>query len=260
MGYDLRDRVLSGFDAQPGGGAGFEIATAALDASYRLPLGVALRLRLPAAWKRFREPGSPEVAVAGPGDPELAVTWIPHDGESWSVVVGAGLALPLGATSAQPLAGAALPTPLQLGTGTFDPIFLAGLSARAGEPLRFALHAEARPVIYANRFGYQAANFAGAALGADYRVPGDFLVLGLDAEAAFTGRARVAGAEIANTERVAVYLVPRIGLRLPAGLRAELTLHWPLFQYAGAAQLGETLQGELRIGWTSPPLLTPGEP
>lgn len=251
FGYDARRTLLDGRTEIATAGR-FDIATATLDAAYRLPGDWTARLRAPFHRKVFGE-GGQAVALSGPGDVELTATRDLAMGPSWVGLLGAGVALPTGGIRAQPLVGASAPTPLQLGGGTVDPILVAAVRTRLRPWLHAHAGAEARPVLYDNRYGYRSASVVGGAVGADLW-PGRLVSPGLDFEYAHTSRARVAGALLPNSGRDVVYAAPRFRLRPGRRWAVDVAVRVPVFQRVNLVQFGETIQGDVRVSWVSPPL------
>jgi hypothetical protein len=252
--YDHRAELLNGTTELPARGQ-FDITTLALDVDYRLPAHFALRLGVPVYWKTFTETDIPERTVNGLGDVEIGGTYDLIRSLRWIGVIGLGAALPTGDTTAQPIAGSVVPTPLQLGTGTFDPMFLALAAYRPTRELDIHMSANGRAVLYANGFRYQAASVFSATTGTQYRIFGGRLAPALDLELAHTTRTSVQSVEIPNTGRDVFYVAPRVRVQLFAGLYAEASLRLPVFQSVNETQFGETVEASFRLAYVSPPLI-----
>jgi hypothetical protein len=253
--YDHRSRLLNGTEEQPDQGY-LDITSLTVDLAYRLPAGFSARVRVPVDWKLFHENiVGQDVTISGLGDIELVGGYDFLRRTRWVGTAGLGVALPTGETTKQPIVGAAIPTPLQLGTGTVDPIFVASIAYRPTPPLDVHLAGDGRPVLYANGFNYQAASVFGAAWGADYRLLTARFVPGLDLEWAHTTHAKVDGAEFPNTGRDVIYVAPHVRLRIAGGFSAEAVFRVPVFQDVNATQFGETFQMAFRLSYVSPPLI-----
>jgi hypothetical protein len=253
--YDHRSRLLNGTEPLPDQGY-FDITSLTLDLAYRLPAGFSARVRVPVDWKLFHENVvGQDLTLSGLGDVELLGGYDYLRSARWVGTVGLGVALPTGETTKQPIVGAAVPTPLQLGTGTVDPILVASIAFRPTQPLDLHLAGDGRPVLYTNGFNYQAASVFGAALGADYRLLAARLVPGLDLEWAHTTHAKLDGTEFPNTGRDVIYVAPHARVRIAGGLFAEAVFRVPAFQDVNATQFGETFQMAFRLSYVSPPLV-----
>ena len=263
LSYDHRGRLLSGSTDVPGGDGRFFIGTLAVEAGLRLPRRFGLDVRLPFYWKSFQESGKPANELLGPGDLELSGSYELLARPKWSATIAVGLAFPTGATSQQPIAGAAVPTPLQLGTGTFDPLFDAAASFRPVPAVLVRAGFDARPVLYANGYSYQAASVYAASLGGEYRFLDGRLQPGVDLEYAHTTHAAVGGAEVPNTGRDVLYVLVRLRARLVQRFEAELGLRVPVYQRVELTQFGETVMVDLRLSYAArrekPPLAHPHE-
>ena len=260
--YDQRSRLLEGSLSLPNNtGRRFDISAWTLDVGYRLPARFGVRVRAPVLWKRFHENGASDRIIFGLGDVEFGATYDVLASPRWAFTTGLGLALPTGETNEQPDAGAEVRTLLQLGTGTVDPLIWAAL---AFLPIRnFDIHLAlgARPVLYSNRFEYQAASVYTGALGVSHRCCfGERVGLGVEFEASHTTRARVRGSDLQDTGRDIVSAVPRIRVNIMKSLYAELAGSLPLYQNVNEHQLGSTFQVDLRVGYTSPPLVGAATP
>jgi hypothetical protein len=168
----------------------------------------------------------------------------------WAAMMGVGLAFPTGATSPQPIAGSLVPTPLQLGTGTFDPLFVAVGTFRPIPTVGVQAGFNARPVVYANSFGYQSASVYGASVGGEYRFLAGRLVPSLDLEYAHTTHTSVGGSEVPNTGRDVLYLTPRFRARIVQRFVMEVVLRIPVYQQVNLTQFGETIMAQLRFLYT----------
>jgi hypothetical protein len=253
--YDHRSRLLSGTDELPSGSGGFDISALTLEAEYRLPAGLAARLRLPFYWKTFSDTGQADLSLDGVGDLELSGGWDYLRSAQWTVSVGAGVALPTGSTSAQPIAGSAVPTPLQLGTGTVDPI-VSGLGVyRPIRPVSLHLAMNGRIVRYANRYGYEAASVYTGALGGAFRAREGLLTAALDGALAHTTHTSVAHMDVPNTGRDVLYLSPSVRIRVTTGILIEAAVRLPVFQDVNGTQFGETIETSVGLSYTSPPLV-----
>jgi hypothetical protein len=254
--YDHRADLIRESTALPSIG-GLDIQSLTVDAAYRFPLGLAARLRIPILWKSFVEQDAPERDLFGLGDLEISATRDLIRTPAFVGTVGVGLALPTGATTRQPIVGAAVPTPLQLGSGTFDPILL-GFAAYAPLPeLDGHILVDARPVLYANGFSYRASSVYVTAVGAEYHAWSHRLAISADLEWAHSGHAEVNGAEFPNTGRDVLYVSPRIRVLTFAGVALETGVRVPIVQVVNQTQFGETLAINVRLSYASPPL---GEP
>jgi hypothetical protein len=248
--YDHRATLLNGTTELAQGGE-FNITTLTVDLEYRLSTGFAARARLPVYWKTFSEPGTPDLSLDGIGDTELSGTLDVARTPRWVATLGVGMALPTGSTTAQPIVGSAVPTPLQLGTGTVDPLILGIVAYRPIRPLEVHLSADARPVLYANGHEYQAASVYSGGIGAEYRALEGRLAPALDVVAAHTTHTAVGGTDVPNTGRDVIYLAPRFAIRLVNALRLEASIRIPVFQEVNATQFGETFGADIRLSYTS---------
>ena len=198
--YDHRAKLLNGTDELPSRGQ-FDIETLTFDLEYRLPAQLAARLRVPVYWKRFSEVDIPDLTLNGLGDVELSASYDVVRSTRWISIVGIGLALPTGDTSAQPIAGSAVPTPLQLGTGTVDPLFLVFGAHRPVRDIDVHASATGRVVWYANGYRYQAASVYTGAVGSEYRAWAGRIAPAVDLELAHTTHTAVQGIDVPNTGR-----------------------------------------------------------
>ena len=242
--HDVRARLLRGGDEIGGSVPRFTITSLVTEVAYGFTERASIGARAPFHWKRFEEPAAAvDLRRSGVGDIELFVTGdllrSPEPRSShWRCSATAGVALPTGAHEAQPFVGQAAPTPLQLGGGTFDPIL--GLSGAflgwSGWQAEASL--SARIAVEENDDRYRPPSLMEVAMGGAWR-PGA-LALALHVEWSHLGRVEVDGAEVGNTGREALYLVPAVGYRARSNLDLGILARVPVYLRVNQTQLAET--------------------
>ncbi|MBC7976692.1 MAG: hypothetical protein H7138_17095, partial [Myxococcales bacterium] len=201
-----------------------------------------LELQVPIATLRYREPATgARRDVTGLADASLHFhrtrqrTW-------WSTSLFLGLRLPTGATEARSVVGDALPTVVQLGSGTLDPEFGACTHVKLARATAIAACDHGRIALYENshhyREGYEfhARLLVTTALAAG-RVSAQ---LGLLHE--IRSAAHAFGEAVPSTARKTLFAETSVWVALYRGLSLRSTLELPVHASVSGTQLADTLR------------------
>jgi hypothetical protein len=224
---------------------------------YRLPHGLGIRLRAPIHWKTFVE-STPMIhrEANGFGDLELVGSYDVSQA-GWRFSVSGGAALPTGAHEAQPFVGDPVaPTPLQLGTGTLDPIVAANTDYHLSPTWGLDARAAARLAVMENMHDYRPASLFEVGVGAAW-LPARGLGAALHADWSHVTKVAVAGVEAPNTGRDTGYLEPSLLAGLGGGLSVQASARIPIYTRVNATQFTEDVLFALRLVYVSPPLFGP---
>lgn len=252
----MRDTLRRGDDSLPNdGGASFTVLTLTPEVGYYFPRGFQARVRLPLHWKSFEE-SVPAVRVSerGPGDLEALAQYERAVMARWGATIVAGAALPTGTTAAQPFVGETAPTPLQLGSGTVDPIVSGTARYEPHDRWSASASTAARLVLYENEHDYRSASVFEAGVGAAVRLWSDLVRARLHVDYSLVTRARVAGIDAPGTGRDTVFVSPGVNVSLRADLRVDLSVRVPVYQHVNDVQLSESVLFAVRISYRTPRL------
>lgn len=257
VNYDVRDELREGGEEisnTPGGN--FTVVTVSPEVGYRFPHGLAARLRIPIHHKTFDE-SVPDVHVerTGLGDVELLGGYDVLQGRHWRLTASAGLALPTGEHEEQPFVGSIAPTPLQLGSGTLDPLL--GLATRfaLNRHASFDASVSARLAVLENMHEYRPASVVETALGTEWRPWPERLGLDVAVEWSHVTKVAVAGDEVPNTGRDTLYLVPGANVHIWRGLALGANVRVPIYLHVNERQFTEDFLVAVRVVYRTPPLL-----
>jgi hypothetical protein len=235
------------------------VRTLSPELAYRPLDRLAFRARVPVHWKTYEEISVHEERN-GLGDVELLgsfeVVHAPAEqpADIRSLTVGAGLTLPTGETEAQPFVGNVAPTPLQLGSGTVDPLLTISASRRFGDAWAIAAGGAARLAVMQNRHDYEPSSVVEAGMGVAWSPWPDRVAFDFQVEWSHLGRASVAGYEATSTGRGGVYLEPGASARLGRRLRAGAIVRLPVYLRVNETQFTEDFLLAVRLAYrTSPP-------
>ncbi len=249
----MRDTLRRGSDTVPNtGGGSFTVLTLTLELAYQFPRRLGVRVRAPIHWKSFEET-SPSVDEErnGLGDVELLGSYALPGRAHWHFNTIAGAALPTGATEPQPFVGEDVPTPLQLGGGTFDPVL--GLSASYEPHALWTLDATAaaRFALYENADDYRSASLFELGAGGAWELWDDRVRLHLRAAFSHVTHVQIAGVEAPNTGRDTVFASLGGRLRLWESATAELAARVPLYMHVNETQFAEDVLFSIRLSYTT---------
>ena len=184
------------------------------------------------------EIGKADVDLEGLGDASLFLEWEPWKeeekggGESPFRPAGlgflAGLKLPTGEESKSPAPGATPPTLLQLGTGTYDPLFGLWYSAPVGDFI-LSHRTTAQLSGGASEAGLKPGNLLQTSTAAAYPLS-DPLHASVGLEGIFRGKDVLNGDRIGNTGSSFWFLAPGVSARLSSRLQVEGSVRIPLYR------------------------------
>ena len=229
---ERRTTALAG-SAAVASDASYQRTTLTLAASRSIRRGT-LELSVPITAIRYREPATGMAADAsGFGDAELHL----HSGfhyHRWYVDEGAGVSLPTGKTVGDPVAGQIVPAVVQLGTGTFDPLFAGCAGVHLGDA-NVMLCNQLHLVLYAGSTGYRAPTTR------TYRLLGSTSLLCRHASvhAGLLYELRGSGPADGHDELFAEASVWGLVYR---GLAVRATLDVPLYERVDGTQLADTVR------------------
>jgi hypothetical protein len=253
---DVRETLRRGDGTVPNTvGGSYRVLTLTPEAGVRLPRGFSVRLRAPLHWKTFDETADGTHRVKnGLGDVEVLGGWDLSPAPRWRVHFTAGAALPTGEHTAQPFVGTVAPTPLQLGSGTFDPIVAASGSFRAPGGFLFDASAAGRVVVMENSDRYRPASLYELAIGGQWKVWPMCVGVLLHVDYSHVTHVEVAGALVSNTGRDAIYVEPGVTVRLWSTLTLEATARIPVYLRVNETQFTEDALFAARLVYRTPPL------
>jgi hypothetical protein len=235
-------------------GAAFTVVTVTPELSFRILDRLSIAARMPLHVKRFVERGAHR-DEDGAGDLELvgsAELLDLADAGGLRLTVSGGLAFPTGSTESQPFAGTIAPTPLQLGSGTFDPLVAVSFVVLARREIRFAASAGARLTLYENARDYRAASVIETRAGPEWSEGP--VSLALPVVLSLVGRSRNDAEDVPSTGREVLYLAPEIELRPDDHVAVGAGLRIPLHLRVNERQLVEDFLVVFRISVTTAPL------
>lgn len=134
-----------------------------------------------------------------------------------------------------------VPTPFQLGTGTFNPLVMGWIYHRILPALDVHLAFEGRWVPYANRFAFKSETVYALGTGADYRIFDGRLTLGLDVIYNHKTRIVNQGIVLPNSGQDHVAINWRMGYRLSNRWRTQLTGRFFPYQRVNLTQVCEAV-------------------
>lgn len=253
---DVRDELRRGTEALANAaGARFAVRTLLPEIAYRATDHLLLRGRVPVHWKTFEERArGTRIERDGVGDIDILASrdFILdriHAASGLRLTASAGLALPTGRAVAQPFVGDVAPTPLQLGSGTVDPLLGLAVRFQHGERWSVAASGAARLVLLENRHGDRASSVVETGVGATWRVLPNRVAVDLRFEWSHLGRARVAGSIVPSSGRDALYVEPGASLRVLRAVHVGASARLPLYMRVHATQLAEDHALVARIAW-----------
>lgn len=242
-------------------GGDFTVLTWTPEIAYRFPRKISLQLRAPIHRKTFDET-TPDIHVAktGLGDMELlgsydVLPW--RESQSpprWRLTVGVGLTLPTGAHEEQPLVGGPIPTPLQLGSGTVDPLFALSGQYRASEAWSIDAYVVSRFPVMENADAYRPASVIELGTGGEGRPWPERLGLGLHLEWSHLTKVAIDGIEVQNTGRDGIYVVPSVNVEIWGGLALGVNARVPVYLNVNETQFAEDFLLAARLIYRTPPL------
>lgn len=254
--YDVRDTLRRGAGTVPNTvGGSYRVVTVTPEAGLRLRRGLSVRLRAPLHGKTFDETADGTHRVKnGLGDVEVLGGWDLAPARRWQLSFRAGAALPTGEHVAQPFVGTLAPTPLQLGSGTLDPVLGASGSFRPSGRFLLDAGAAARVVVMENSDRYRPASLYEIAVGGQWKVWPKRGALLLHVAYSHATLVEVAGVEAANTGRDAIYVEPGVTVRLWSTLTLEATARLPVYLRVNETQFTEDALFAARLVYRTPPL------
>ena len=171
----------------------------------------------------------------GLADAAFTFHWRPEpDGGAWSFL--SGLKLPTGEEWERAAPGAAPPSLLALGSGTFDALVGASWRRPAEAPLRPHTAAVAQFPFGSGDAGLNPGNLLQLRAGAAY-LPAPDWTLDLSTLAAFRSRDYLDHRVLANTGASLWFLEPSLGWRASESLSLELLLRLPLARQVSGTQI-----------------------
>jgi hypothetical protein len=211
-------------------------------ASHDVPAIGLLELQVPAATIRYREPSPGTSAdVSGLGDVSLHLHRFRHS-RSWSSGYFVGLRVPTGATAAMPVVGQAIPTVVQLGSGTLDPEFGGCLNVPLSDLVALGACDHGRIALYSNSHDYRdglefhGRLFASAPMFARH----------MSAQAGLLyehqGTARWNGEDLPSTGHHELFAEASVWLLVFRGLSLRSTIELPIYETVSGMQLADTLR------------------
>jgi TonB family protein len=222
--------------------ASFDRTTLTLTAARDLGAFGMLELQLPIATLRYREPATGvRRDVSGMADASLHYhrtrqrSW-------WSTHLFFGLRLPTGATAATPVTGEALPTVVQLGSGTLDPEFGACTHLKLGGTTALVACDHGRIALYANSHGYREGYEFHARLLVTQALAGGRISSQLGVLHETRSAAHAHGEALASTARRTFFAEASVWLLLYRGLALRSTLELPVHASVRGTQLADTLR------------------
>ncbi len=236
-------------------GGRFAVVTVTPELGYYFPRGFQLRARIPVHRKSFEET-TPVVNVErnGLGDLELLGRYERAVTDHWHASATAGAALPTGATEPQPFVGEAAPTPLQLGSGTIQPI-VAGV-ARYKPQGRWSASANAagRLALYDNSHEYRSASVFELGLGGGVSLWSGRVNARLHLDYSKVTHVEVAGVAAPNTGRDTIFASPGVRLKVWRDVSVDFSARVPLYMRVNATQFTEDALLAVRISYRTPRL------
>jgi TonB family protein len=240
---DLQRRAtaLSGRAAIPAR-ASYDRTTLTVTASHQIDAIGLIELQVPVAAIRYREPAAgASTEVSGLGDVALHFHRFRRSGR-WSSGFFVGVRIPTGATAAMPLVGQALPTVVQLGSGTLDPEFGGCLNLQLNARTSLSACDHGSAALYTNAHDYRDPYVFQARL--FLAMP--FLDRHVSAQAGLLyeaqGIARWQGQELASSGHRELFAEASIWLSLRRGLSLRSTIELPMDETVHGMQLADTLR------------------
>jgi hypothetical protein len=161
---------------------------------------------------------------------------------------------PLGKHEAQPFVGETVPTPLQLGSGTVDPIVALSGQYRGGDAWAIDAYAASRLAVMENTHGYRPASVVELGIGGEWRPWPERLGLDLHGEWSHLTKVAVDGVEVPNTGRDGIYLVPGANVEIWGGIALGTTVRVPVYLRVNETQFAEDYLLAARLIYRTPPL------
>jgi len=251
--YGYAGNLQGGDRELPPTGDRFGFGTLTLGADYRVFGPLVARVRMPFTWQKLRFNDGEIFNQQGPGDLELAATYDVIRSAVWLGAVGLGATIPTGRSTGRPLVGSEVPTPFQLGTGTFNPLLVGWLYHRALPSLDLHVAFEGRYVPYANGFGFQSESVYSVGTGVDYRIFDGRLIPGLDVLYIHKTRIVDQGVVLPNSGQEIIQIGWRIGYRISERWRAQLTGRFHPYQRVNLKQVCEAVGATLDLAYSAPP-------
>lgn len=241
LDLEQRTTALRGSTSIPQG-ARYDRATATLTASHYLAAIGMLEVQVPAGTIRYREPSIGTSAnVSGLGDVSLHLHRFRRSAR-WSSGYFIGLRVPTGETAAMPLVGQAIPTVVQMGSGTFDPEFGACLNLQLSDLAALGACDHGQVPLYTNAHDYRdGLEFHGRLF-----VAASLFARRVSAQAGLLyehqGVARWMGQDLPSTGHDELFAEASLWLLVFRGLSLRSTIELPAYESVTGTQLADTLR------------------
>ena len=238
---ERRATALRGSTAIPAQ-ATYHRTTVMVTAAHHLEAIGLVELQVPLEAIRYRELATgTSTEASGLGDVSLHLHRFRRSGR-WSSGYFVGVRVPTGATAAMPLAGQALPTVVQLGSGTLDPEYGACVNVQVTDRGSLSACDHGSIALYTNAHDYRDPYAFQARL--FFAMP--FLDHHVSAQAGLLyeaqGVARWQGQELASTGHHELFAEASAWLSLVHGLSLRSTIELPVYETVRGMQLADTLR------------------